>query len=97
MSTYRLEGPLDLSNVMEILERLRAKLTRERALSLDLSRVTWIDSAGLAGLVRLLAEARRMGAELRLSAASEAVHRAFRFARLETLFPVEMTAEGNPA
>lgn len=97
MSTYRLEGPLDLSNVMEILERLRAKLTSERALSLDLSRVTWIDSAGLAGLVRLLAEARRMGAELRLSAASEAVHRAFRFARLETLFPVEMTAEGNPA
>jgi len=97
MFTYRLEGPLDLSNVMETLERLRTKLTSEGALSLDLSRVTWIDSAGLAGLVRLLAEARRMGAELRLSAASDAVHRAFRFARLETLFPVETAADAAPA
>ncbi|MBT6094822.1 MAG: STAS domain-containing protein [Rhodospirillaceae bacterium] len=59
---------------------------------MDLSRVTWIDSAGLAGLVRLLADARRLGGEFRLAGASETVRKALIFARLDALFPVEKTS-----
>ncbi len=89
MSTFQLEGSLDLSNVMKALELPRSYLQRSKALALDMSRVTWIDSAGLAGLVRLLAEARKLGGEFRLSGASDAVRKALVFARLEALFPVE--------
>ena len=89
MRTYELDGALDSSNVMDRLAGLISAIKRERRLSLDLSRITWIDSAGLAGLVRLLAEARRIGCEFRLSAASDVVRRALAFARLDILFPLE--------
>jgi anti-anti-sigma factor len=88
MSTFQLRGTLDQSNVTEALEQPRLALHREQNLSLDLSQVTWIDSAGLAGLIRLLAEARRLGGELQLIDASAVVHRALLFARLDQLFPI---------
>jgi len=92
MSTFQLQGALDLSNVAEILAQPRLALQHEQNLALDLSQITWIDSAGLAGLVRLLADARKLGGELQVIDASAVVHRALLFARLDRLFPIQRKA-----
>lgn len=92
MRIFRFQGPIDQSNVMERLAPPSRALDHDNKLALDLGQVTWIDSAGLAGMVRLLADARRRGGEVRLMEASESVHCALRFARLDELFPISNEA-----
>ena len=88
MSIFWIQGSLDITNVTKRLDQAKKVLVRECGLALDLTRVTWIDSAGLAGLVQLLADAKALGAELRLTGASAAVIRALDCARLDKLFPL---------
>ena len=70
MTIFWVQGSLDITNVTERLDQARKVLVRECGLVLDLTRVTWIDSAGMAGLVQLLADAKALGAEFHLNGAS---------------------------
>ena len=88
MTIFWVQGSLDITNVTERHDQARKVLVRECGLALDLTRVTWIDSAGMAGLVQLLAGAKALGAEFHLTGASAAVIRALDCARLDKLFPV---------
>ena len=88
MTIFWVQGSLDITNVTERLDQARKVLVHECGLALDLTRVTWIDSAGMAGLVQLLADAKALGAEFHLTGASAAVIRALDCARLDKLFPV---------
>lgn len=87
MTTVTLRGSFDLHSAPARFASLVERLSTSDTLRLDLSQITWIDSAGLASLVRLLAEAKRMGADLVLEHVSDAVRRMIRLAKLETLFP----------
>ena len=92
MRIFRFQGSLDQSNILDRLTYLGRALNCEPRLGLDLSAVTAIDTAGLAGLARLLADARRRGGEVLLTGASDAVCRALALARLEPLFPIRKEA-----
>jgi anti-sigma B factor antagonist len=89
MTAIEMEGCIDRITAPELKRDLMSKLETVRHLRLDLSQVTWIDSAGLASLVQLMAEARRRGGDLIVEAASDGVVKMLRLARLEDLFPVE--------
>lgn len=87
MRTIAMHGQLDRKTAPDAVRGLTGHLTPGEATRLDLSAVTWIDSAGLAELVRLLAAARRQGGDLVVERASDTVLRMMALARLDTLFP----------
>ena len=74
--TVHATGELDLAGV-ETLERevRRLSATLTTSIVLDLSRLEFIDSAGISLLVRLAAESRRNGDRLRIVRGSAAVQR----------------------
>jgi len=88
MRIFRLRGVIDHNNASDKFAWPARALAREPRLCLDLSAVTGMDTAALAVLVKLLAEARKLGGEVRLTAASEAVVRALELTRLDGLFPI---------
>ncbi|MEK9752883.1 MAG: STAS domain-containing protein [Rhodospirillaceae bacterium] len=88
MRIFRFHGVLDHSNVLDRLSGVARVLERDPWLGTDMGRVTAIDTAGLAGLVRLLAEAKKLGGEVWLTDASDPVRRALALTRLDCLFPI---------
>lgn len=80
-----MQGCIDLKTAPAVQRDLIRRLCDGQPLRLDLSQVTWIDSAGLASLVRLLAEARRRGGDVIVEQASDAVRRMMQLARLDFL------------
>jgi len=93
MSTVLMEGCFDLKTAPGLQRELMSRLTSGRSLRLDMSKVIWIDSAGMASLVNLLAEARRLGGDLIVAGSNEGVERMLKLARLDTLFPVNKKEE----
>jgi len=91
MTAIAIQGCIDLKTAPQVQRDLMGRLADDRPLHLDMSEVTWIDSAGIASLVRLLAEARRRGGDLIVEQANDGVHRMLRLAKLESLFPVQPT------
>ena len=68
-------------------------MNRNRPLLVDLSRVNYIGSSGVASLVEALQNARKRGSELVLVAVSESAMRVFKLARLETVFTIFETLD----
>ena len=67
VSIAAIEGEVDSSNVHEVGERLRASLTnRSRALVIDLTETSYLDSAGINMLFELFGELRDRQQSLRL-------------------------------
>lgn len=86
--SVQLEGPFTMDTVPEIRrEVLRAARSRGiRGLEMDLSRVSSMDTAGIAVLVELLKVLARRHAELRLSGLSDTINRMIHLARLAQVF-----------
>lgn len=82
------EGELDLAVVAEFRERAMACLEGANALELDLHGVSFIDSSGLAVLVRLRKEAALTGKSLSLVDVSRATRRLLEITGLQDAFDI---------
>ena len=84
VSIFQISGELNISTSPElkkIFERDPAK-----KIVVDLEKVTYIDSSGLATLVEILKKTRARGGGLGLSALSEKVRSLFEITKLDKLF-----------
>ncbi len=83
-------GEIDMASADEFRDRLLECLQRSESLEVDLGGVTFIDSSGLAALVRLRTEAEILGKDVALVSVSSATARLLELTGLQTLFDVEL-------
>ncbi len=83
-------GEIDIATADEFRDRLLACLQRYDSLEIDLGGVTFIDSSGLAGLVRLRTEAEILGKDVALVNVSSSTARILELTGLQGLFDVEL-------
>jgi anti-sigma B factor antagonist len=87
--TLVLDGEIDLHRSPEIKTLLLPLLERKAPrILLDLSRVTYIDSSGLATLIEALQRVMGYGGRLGLFGLQEGVRNIFEIARLDQVFEV---------
>jgi len=82
----RLAGELDLATVPQLRQVLDAHARSGQTMVIDLHELEFIDSMGLAALVRARHRAIARGAKLELVAAPESVMKVFTLTRLDQLF-----------
>ncbi len=85
--TVALKGEIDLECSPVMRDILLDNLSRGRAMIVDMSGVSLIDSSGVAGLLEAFQEAKKKGRQFSLTAVNEPVMKVLRLARLETVFP----------
>jgi anti-sigma B factor antagonist len=94
-----LRGALDVADAVSVAAALAAVAARERDIIIDLAGLEFIDSSGVAALVRGRRQARDAGGELLLAAPQQQVLRILSLTRLIDVFPVHATvadAAGRP-
>jgi anti-sigma B factor antagonist len=82
----RLSGELDLATVPQLRQVVDAHARHGQTMVIDLRAVEFIDSMGLASLVRARHRALARGARLELVAPGPSVYAVFTLTRLDTLF-----------
>ena len=82
--TFKLTGPLLLSNLFDFQNRLRAE--KSRGLVIDLTDVPYIDSAGIGVLVNCMVSCKNHERTLVLTGVTERVMTVFRITRVDQLF-----------
>jgi anti-sigma B factor antagonist len=87
-------GELDVSGAVSIAASLSQVAASGRHIVVDLDGLQFIDSSGLAALVRARQHARRAGADLVLSAPQPQVLRMLTLTRLDEVFEVHARAPG---
>lgn len=83
-----LEGEIDLEQAGAVRRALLDSLKNGRNVLVDLSKVTYIDSSGIASLVEGLQVAKKQKSELALVAVSQRVRRVLELARLDKVFQI---------
>jgi anti-sigma B factor antagonist len=82
----RLAGEIDLATVPQLRQVLDAHARSGQTMVIDLRGIEFIDSMGLAALVRVRHRAVARGARLELVAPPETVYKVFTLTRLDQLF-----------
>ena len=84
-----LEGDIDLHVSPAVREVLNAVIKKKpKRIVMDLSRVTYIDSAGIAVLIRAMQEVEAYGGKFFLSGLQETLRSIFEISRLERVFRI---------
>lgn len=84
-----LTGDVDLHRSPELQQELvRVVERRPRRIVLDLAGVQYMDSSGVASLVKLLSSVRRQNIELKLCGLASRVRSIFEITRLDTVFDI---------
>ncbi len=84
-----LEGEIDLHESPHVLERLNPLITKKSpSIHLDLSRVSYIDSSGLAAFIDAMQRIQAYGGEFALVAMRESVRKIFEISRLDQVFKI---------
>jgi anti-sigma B factor antagonist len=83
-----LRGVLDVADAASVAVALTAAAARQRDIIIDLAGLQFIDSSGVAALVRGRRQARHAGRELLLAAPQQQVLRVLTLTRLIDVFPV---------
>ena len=87
-------GEIDLNCSPRFQQELLALLDRRpERIVLDLADVSYMDSSGVASLVKLLSRVRRLGAQLHLVGLSDRVRSVFEITRLDSVFDIFATQE----
>ena len=84
----RFSGDVDLQSSPEARKILLECVARRMPVLVDLSRVDYIDSSGIASLVESLQTARKSGGNLFIVSASEAALKVIELARLDKVFTI---------
>lgn len=88
-----LSGEVDLRHSPNLRKTLMELMLEKRPVAVDLSRVEYIDSSGIAGLVEAYQMARKSGTLFVLVAISDPVRRVLQLARLDRVFTIAATIE----
>jgi anti-sigma B factor antagonist len=89
------QGDVDLEQSPKAREVLLAQVSKGRKVLVDLSKVPYIDSSGVASLVEALQTAKSKKVEFALVAVNPAALRVLQLARLDRVFTIHDTlAEG---
>jgi len=91
LTIYRAEGKLSLETVNTFIQKMRAEAASY--VVLDLSGVSFLDSAGVGGLVSLFVSRRNQGKRFALAALSAQSTAVVTVAGLQNLLPVYKTVE----
>ena len=84
-----LEGEIDLHQSPQVLERLNPLISRKLPrIYLDLSKVSYIDSSGLAAFVDVMQRINAYGGEFALVALRDSVRNIFEISRLDKVFRI---------
>src|SRR5438477_12850440 len=84
-----LEGDIDLHVSPGVTESLNAMIKkRPERIVIDLSRATYIDSAGMAALILAMQEVEAYGGKFFLSGLQETLRLIFETSRLDGIFPI---------
>jgi anti-sigma B factor antagonist len=87
----RMDGPITIGNLYEFQSRVRAD--RSSALILDLTKVPYMDSAGIGALVGAYVTHQKEGSRLLLVGVNERVLNALKVTRVEQFFSFFETLE----
>ena len=88
-NVLRLEGDIDLHVSPAVRETLNAMIKKKpKRMGIDLSRVTYIDSAGIAVLILAMQEVEAYGGEFFLAGLQETLSSIFESSRLERIFQI---------
>ena len=88
MVVVDLSGDVDLDSSSKVRSTLLDFVARRRDVLVDLSRVRYIDSSGIASLVEAYQSARRGKTRFALVSVSEAAMRVLELARLDRVFTI---------
>ncbi len=84
-----LEGEIDLHESPGLLARINPLIARKLPrIHLDLSRVSYIDSSGLAAFIDAMQRVQEYGGEFALVAMRESVRKIFEISRLDQIFRI---------
>lgn len=90
-----LEGEIDLHESPQLMERLNPLIARRSpSIHLDLSRVSYIDSSGLAAFIDAMQRIQAYGGEFALVAMRESVRKIFEISRLDQVFKIYPAGAG---
>ena len=92
-SVVELAGDVDLSCSPELRATILESLERGRNLLIDLAKVTYIDSSGVASLVEGYQTAKKRKLRFGLVGVSDAALSVLKLARLDKVFPIHATVK----
>ena len=88
-NVFELEGEIDLHVSPEVAESLRPTIEKKpKVLVVDLSKVTYLDSSGLAVLIEAMQNVQEYGGKFALANVQESVQHIFEIARLDQVFQI---------
>ena len=87
------DGDVDLKTSPDARKMLLECVGRQRPVLVDLSRVHYIDSSGVASLVEAYQKARKAGQRFVLAAVSEGALRVLQLARMDKVFTICPTVD----
>jgi anti-sigma B factor antagonist len=97
VTVVALEGDVDLESSPIARRLLLDLIARSCRLVVDLSRVGYMDSSGVASLVEALQSARKRGCGFIVAATGDSVLRVIRLARLDRVFTLSTTVQDGVA
>ncbi len=91
----RIEGDIDINCSPELKKAFDKLIARKTPrIVIELSRVNYVDSSGLATLVGILKNMRSYGGKMRLSGMSSKIKSLFEITKLDKLFEIMASEEG---
>lgn len=88
------QGDVDLSRSSEFQQSLLVVMDQKpERIVVNLAEVPYMDSSGVASLVKLLSRTKREGVVLRLAALTDRVRSIFEITRLDSVFDIHPTVE----
>jgi anti-sigma B factor antagonist len=94
-TVVELEGEVDLSCSPEARKQILECLNQAQHLLVDLSRVTYIDSSGVASLVEGFQTAKKKALRFGLISVSTAAMNVLQLARLDKVFPIHASVDAR--